>query len=77
MKLEIIIKRLKGWKKKMCEELKGGGRFAFRCTICNYGLSLTSGVPAFCPICKGFLCFVRIMWDEYQKLQTTDGFDEV
>lgn len=59
-----------------CEELDGKSiRFAFKCNNCNYGLSLTSGVPASCPICKSYLCFIRITWDEYKKLETTDGFD--
>lgn len=62
--------------KKKSEEHSGSIRFPFRCIECGYGMSLTSGVPAECPICKGFLCFVRITWDEYQKLKTTDGFDE-
>ena len=62
----------------MCEELSGMRmvRFAFRCTKCNYGLSLTSGVPSVCPICKDYFCFVRITWEEYEKLEITDGFDE-
>ena len=60
----------------MCEELSGSVRFPFRCIICNYGMSLTSGVPLVCPICKRFMCFERITWDEYEKLKTTDGFDE-
>lgn len=64
------------FKKRMCEELSGSVRFPFRCTICNYGMSLTSGVPLVCPICKRFMCFERITWDEYEKLKTTDGFDE-
>ncbi len=61
----------------MCEELSGKSvRFAFRCTKCNYGMSLTSGVPSVCPICKDYFCFVRITWEEYEKLEITDGFDE-
>ena len=61
----------------MCEELSGKDyRFPFRCTKCNYGLSLTSGVPPACPICKDYFCFVRITWEEYEDLEITDGFDE-
>ncbi len=51
-------------------------RFPFRCTNCNYGMSLISGIPSQCPICKESFCFTRITWDEYEKLEITDGFDE-
>jgi len=63
---------------RLKEEICGSGnvRFPFKCTRCNYGMSLTSGVPACCPICEGFICFVRITWDQYKKLKNTDGFDE-
>jgi len=50
-------------------------RFPFRCTLCNY-ISLTTGVLLICPKCKGSMCFERITWNEYEKLEITDGFDE-
>lgn len=63
--------------KKNCEGLDGKSvRFPFRCTQCNYGMSLTSGVPVQCPVCKGYMCFVRITMEEYKQLEDTDGFDE-
>jgi hypothetical protein len=45
--------------------------FCFKCQNCGFGLSLTSGVPAICPICNHWE-FTRISHEEFNQLETTE-----
>lgn len=50
----------------------------FKCTKCGYGEANNpnGGVPMTCPICKEDFTYIRIDWDEYCKLEITDGIDK-
>lgn len=48
----------------------------FKCVKCGYGMNNKgSGIPFMCPVCSSVMCFIRIEWDEYCQLATTDGED--